>query len=88
MKELEYLNLALNNLRRVENLERCESLAKLDLTMNFIETTSLLSLATLQGNMHLKELHLIGNPCTEWSAYRPYVIATLPQLKRLVLPCH
>jgi hypothetical protein len=26
----------------------------------------------------------MGNPCTEWSGYRPYVIAKLPQLKRLV----
>lgn len=26
----------------------------------------------------------MGNPCAEWSGYRPYVIAKLPQLKKLV----
>lgn len=45
MKKLEYLNLALNNVERIENLEGCESLKKLDLTVNFVgELTSIYSL--------------------------------------------
>lgn len=41
LKELEYLNLALNNITKVENLESCESLKKLDLTVNFIDVGTL-----------------------------------------------
>jgi protein TilB len=37
LKELDYLNLALNNIAKIENIEGCESLRKLDLTVNFIE---------------------------------------------------
>jgi len=33
---LEYLNLAMNNVERIENLECCESLQRLDLTLNFV----------------------------------------------------
>lgn len=45
MKKLEYLNLALNNIEVVENLEGCESLNKLDLTVNFVgKLTSIESL--------------------------------------------
>ena len=41
LKSLEYLNLAMNNIERIENLEGLESLQKLDLTLNFIgELTS------------------------------------------------
>jgi protein TilB len=41
LKALEYLNLAMNNIERIENLEGLESLQKLDLTLNFIgELTS------------------------------------------------
>ena len=36
LKKLEYLNVALNNIEKVENLEGCESLNKLDLTVNFV----------------------------------------------------
>ena len=51
---LEYLNLALNNIERIENLEGCESLNKLDLTLNFIgEITSVQSLS---NNIHLTTL--------------------------------
>ena len=35
LKELEYANFAVNSVRKIENLQRCESLTKLDLTMNF-----------------------------------------------------
>lgn len=34
--ELEYLNLALNNIETIEGLESCDNLQKLDLTCNFI----------------------------------------------------
>ena len=52
--ELEYLNLALNNLEFVSGLERCEALYKLDLTANFI--IHLTSLSCLQDLYNLKEL--------------------------------
>ncbi|XP_046662728.1 dynein axonemal assembly factor 11 [Homalodisca vitripennis] len=81
MKYLEYLNLALNNIELIENLEGCESLQKLDLTLNFIG--DLQSVERLKANSHLEELYLSGNPCTDYEGYREYVIATLPQLKSL-----
>lgn len=40
--ELQYLNLALNNIDVVEGLENCDSLEKLDLTCNFISAKNLL----------------------------------------------
>ena len=41
LKELEYLNMALNNISIIENIEGCESLKKLDLTVNFIDLEDL-----------------------------------------------
>lgn len=84
-KDLEYLNLALNNIQKIENLERCEFLMKLDLTINFISKTALSTVKTLKNNLHLKELYLSGNPCTDFTGYRQFVIGTLPQLKKLVI---
>ncbi|OCT77178.1 hypothetical protein XELAEV_18032374mg [Xenopus laevis] len=81
LKKLEYLNLALNNIEKIENLEGCESLQKLDLTVNFVGELS--SINSLQENLHLRELYLVGNPCAEYEGYRQYVVATLPQLKWL-----
>ncbi|KAI0209882.1 tilB-like [Lamellibrachia satsuma] len=81
LKELEYLNLAINNVEKIENLEACESLQKLDLTVNFVGEIS--SIKSLQGLSHLTELYLTGNPCADFEGYRQYVIATLPQLKKL-----
>ncbi|XP_072781122.1 dynein axonemal assembly factor 11 isoform X6 [Taeniopygia guttata] len=81
LKKLEYLNLALNNIERIENLEGCEELKKLDLTANFIGELS--SIESLKCNIHLKELFLMGNPCTEFEGYRQFVVATLQQLKYL-----
>uniref|UniRef100_A0A3B5MRK2 Leucine-rich repeat-containing protein 6 n=1 Tax=Xiphophorus couchianus TaxID=32473 RepID=A0A3B5MRK2_9TELE len=81
LKKLEYLNLALNNIQVIENLEGCESLRKLDLTVNFVGLLS--SVELLQHNAHLRELYLVGNPCTEFQGYRQYVVAALPQLKWL-----
>ena len=34
-------------------------------------------------NHNLRELFLVGNPCTEFQSYRLYVIGTLPQLEKL-----
>ncbi|XP_064202959.1 dynein axonemal assembly factor 11 isoform X1 [Anguilla rostrata] len=81
LKKLEYLNLALNNIELIENLEGCESLQKLDLTVNFVGQLS--SVQSLKSNLHLRELFLVGNPCTEFEGYRQYVVAYLPQLKFL-----
>ncbi|XP_021166332.2 protein tilB homolog isoform X2 [Fundulus heteroclitus] len=81
LKKLEYLNLALNNIEVIENLEGCESLQKLDLTVNFVGLLS--SVDSLKHNVHLRELFLVGNPCTEFQGYRQYVVAALPQLKWL-----
>ncbi|XP_071348124.1 dynein axonemal assembly factor 11 isoform X2 [Trachinotus anak] len=81
LKKLEYLNLALNNIEVIENLEGCESLQKLDLTVNFVGRLS--SVESLRHNIHLRELFLVGNPCTEFEGYRQYVVASLPQLKWL-----
>ncbi|VDM31686.1 unnamed protein product [Hydatigera taeniaeformis] len=66
LKELEYLNLALNNIETIENLEGtcvslvlsigCESLRKLELTVNFIgDLTSVDNLINLES---LEELYL------------------------------
>ena len=84
IQELQYLNIAINNITRIENLHRCESLTRLDLTINFIDKSALGSIANLRGLIFLRELHLLGNPCTQWSLYREYVIAMLPQLQLLV----
>ncbi|CAH2285951.1 tilB homolog isoform X1 [Pelobates cultripes] len=81
LKKLEYLNLALNNIEKIENLQGCESLQKLDLTVNFVGELS--SVKSLQHNICLRELFLVGNPCAQFNGYRQYVVAMLPQLKWL-----
>lgn len=81
LKSLEYLNLAVNNIEKIENLEELESLEKLDLTLNFIGI--LTSVDCLKNNYNLKHLTLTGNPCTDFEAYRDFVIVTLPQLETL-----
>lgn len=48
------MNLSINNIERVENLEGCESLKKLDLTLNFIG--DILSVGNLKKNIFLEEL--------------------------------
>ncbi len=67
----------------MENLQRNEKLRKLDLTVNFIDVDELLSVESLKINHRLEEVYLTGNPCTEFEQYRPFIIGTLPQLKRL-----
>ncbi|KAI8926626.1 hypothetical protein BC831DRAFT_455977 [Entophlyctis helioformis] len=81
LKRLSYLQLALNNIKVIENLESCESLSKLDLTVNFVENP--ICVESLKGNIHLAELFLVGNPCTQIDGYREFVVTALPQLKYL-----
>lgn len=84
MKDLKYINLALNNLTRIEGLQRCEKLDKLDMTVNFVDMDTFeRSIDNLKENKFLDELYLTGNPCTEFEGYRSYVIACLPTLRRL-----
>ena len=84
LKELEYLNLALNNLTQIEGLDNCESLKKLDLTVNFIDLDNLEeSMVNLSRCPIFKELYMTGNPCTDWKGYRDFVIATIDQLETL-----
>jgi len=61
----------------------CESLQKLDLTLNFVGCLS--TVGTLGANIHLRELFLVGNPCAQFQDYRQYVVATLPQLQVAIL---
>uniref|UniRef100_A0A8C7ZLE0 Leucine-rich repeat-containing protein 6 n=1 Tax=Oryzias sinensis TaxID=183150 RepID=A0A8C7ZLE0_9TELE len=81
LKRLQYLNLALNNIEVIENLEGCESLQKLDLMVNFVGHLS--SVDSLRHNIHLRDLCLMGNPCSRFEGYRQYVVAALPQLQCL-----
>lgn len=84
LKELEYLNLALNNISFVEGLEGCESLKKLDFTVNFIDVEDFAeSIENLKANVMLEDLYLVGNGCADWVYYRPYVCAKLTRLKQL-----
>ena len=55
LKELKYLQLAINNIKKIENLEGCESLEKLDLTVNFVEDP--LDVECLQGLEFFRELY-------------------------------
>ena len=84
LKQLGYLNMAVNNIRKIENISTCESLYKLDLTLNFIEPwdlkSSLQELAKIDA---FRELTLTGNPCTDWERCPEYCMAMIPQLARI-----
>ena len=84
LKELEYLNLAVNNVTKIEGLSTCESLYKLDLTLNFIDLDVFReSVEHLALCPNIKELVMTGNPCTDWSNWKDYILAKIPQLCRL-----
>eukprot|EP00924_Labyrinthula_sp_SR-Ha-C_P016005 maker-scaffold_4-snap-gene-16.3-mRNA-1 protein AED:0.22 eAED:0.22 QI:0/0/0/0.5/1/1/2/0/442 len=84
MKNLEYLNLAMNNLTYVAGLRACEFLNKLDLTLNFIDIKMLKSsLDELQHNKFLKEFFVLGNPLDSWANYKQLIIFMLPSVKEL-----
>lgn len=82
LKELEYLNMALNNVTKIENIEGCESLTKLDMTVNFIDVINLHdSAVTLSKLPNFKEIYLTGNPCEDWPGCKDYIIAHTPYLE-------
>ena len=84
LKELEYLNLAVNSCPRIEGIKRCESLNKLDMTLNFVDIENLKeSCEALEWCPFMTELYLSGNPCTDWPGYREYVIAKVETLMKL-----
>ena len=85
LKDLEYLNLALNNIQKIEGLQNCEFLKKLDLTINFIDFDELRdSIEHLVSRKCLADLFLMGNPAqAKWDKFNLYVIAKLPQLQTL-----
>lgn len=58
---------------------------KLDLTVNFIDVDELEdSIKHLQSRHRLKDLYMMGNPAeSNWSNFKSYVIAMLPQLETL-----
>ena len=79
LHELQYLNLALNNISIIEGLDGCEKLNKLDLTMNFV--VDITTVQSLKKNKLLRELYLVGNPCDKFKGYREFIIACLPNLQ-------
>eukprot|EP00514_Thraustochytrium_sp_LLF1b_P007192 CAMPEP_0184539728 /NCGR_PEP_ID=MMETSP0198_2-20121128/18281_1 /TAXON_ID=1112570 /ORGANISM="Thraustochytrium sp., Strain LLF1b" /LENGTH=425 /DNA_ID=CAMNT_0026933263 /DNA_START=28 /DNA_END=1305 /DNA_ORIENTATION=+ len=84
LKDLEYLNLALNNVKKIEGLESCEFLHKLDLTVNFIPLSNLEESArNLQHNKNLRELYILGNPCSDWGGHKDYLIGKVPWLDKI-----
>lgn len=85
LKELEYLNLALNNITKIEGLQNCEAIYKLDLTVNFIDVDHLEeSMNHLATRDTLRDLYMMGNPCqTNWEGFTSYTIARLPFLQTL-----
>ena len=83
-KELEYLNMAVNNISLVEGIRNCESLQKMDLTLNFVDIEDFEeSVDNLAELPDIREIHFLGNPCTDWEHWKDYVMARLPTLGRV-----
>ena len=79
LKELEYINLAVNNVSKIEGITYCESLAKIDLTLNFIDIEDFEeSVDNLAECDTICDLYLTGNPCTQWEHYKEYIYARVP----------
>ena len=99
LQELEHLNLALNNIQRVQNLQRCESLRRLDLTANFVDTAGLLSLRrwvlaprapALAGlHQHAPAVQRVKMPCSKniGSAPSQHPASPLPPCRALPAAC-
>ena len=84
LKELEYLNVALNNITMIEGLESCEFLKKLDLTVNFIPLRNLeQSARNLKPLRNLREIYVVGNPFSDWEGHKDYLTAELPWLDKI-----
>jgi protein TilB len=69
LKSLQYLNVAVNNIRFIEGLDRNENLNKLDFTVNFIEVDGLLTVARLKHNFLLRELYVPSSVLITLSAF-------------------
>ena len=83
LKELEYINLAVNNVKKIEGIRFSESLLKIDLTLNFVDVDALEeSCDNMEECETLVDLYLTGNPCMQWSGAREYIIARVPHLRR------
>jgi protein TilB len=82
---LRVLVLALNNLSSIPCLEHQRALEYLDVSFNLIGLHGFkASLDGLKNLTNLCDLYLTANPCErEWEGCRMFVIASLPQLKRL-----
>lgn len=75
-----------NHAHRISHSYRaCESLRKLDLTVNFIDVHTLAdSISHLRQLPALQEVYFMGNPVqVNWTGFNHYVIARLPQLRLL-----
>ena len=84
LKDLGYINLAVNSISLIEGVKGCESLQKIDLTLNFIDIEDLEeSIDNLCELPDLRELYLIGNPLTDWPHWKEYIMARIPTLGRL-----
>ena len=71
LKELEYINLAVNNVTLIEGIRGCESLQKIDLTLNFVDVEDFEeSVDNLTELPDIRELYFVGNPCTNWQYWR------------------
>merc|ERR1712080_196504 len=83
-RHIRILLLQNNNIPKIEGVDGCESLRKLDLTVNFVDIEDLEeSIYNLKANVMLEDLYLTGNPCEDWPGFKQYVIAHLPRLKQL-----
>lgn len=71
LKELEYCNFAVNSITLIEGVRGCESLQKLDLTLNFVDVEDLEeSVDNLAELPDIRELYLVGNPLTDWKYWK------------------
>ena len=84
LKELKYVNIGVNSISIVEGVRGCESLQKLDLTLNFVDIEDLEeSIDNLAELPDFRELYMVGNPCTDWEYFKDYCVARLPHLGRI-----
>jgi len=85
LKQLRYINLALNNITVIEGLQENEFLEKLDLTVNFLDVETFEESMDHLGKCvpSIRELYLTGNPVFYIDGYRHYAIHKVPQLKSL-----
>ena len=84
LKELEYINLAVNSVQLIEGIQGCESLQKIDLTLNFIDIEDFEeSVDNLAELPDLREIYLLGNPCMDWKRAKEYLYARLPTVSRV-----